>query len=184
MSVTIINKPAMKNTISRPIPTRISSPIFIFLSYCALIISCFPALLVTGCGQTPSTNISAPGSGGPRLEKIDNTICRDTLSGLMWQTSRSRKISSIQKAKQYTSSLRTGGFNDWRLPSQGEFYTLHILFFLKKNDECKIKYKGSYWSEKPGEEPRPGRWSSPDYTCGPNFDFEKTKTGFVRAVRP
>jgi hypothetical protein len=155
-----------------------------FLAFRALILFCFSVVAFTGCGQSPSTKILMPKGDKPRFEKIGNDICRDTLSGLMWQTGRSRKISDRQKAEQYAANLKTGGFSDWRLPSQGEFYTLHILFFLKRNGACRIRYKGSYWSEKPGLSPRPGRWASPDYTCGPIFDFEETKSGFVRAVRP
>ena len=158
--------------------TRMFYKSFLFLYSCSLIFA------VAGCRQAPSATLANPKGSVPRLEKIGNDICRDNLSGLMWQTGRSRKINDGQRAEQYAANLKTGGFNDWRLPTQGEFYTLHILFFLKKNGVCRMKHKGSYWSENPGLPPRPGRWASPYYTCGLNFDFEETKSGFVRAVRP
>ena len=149
-----------------------------------LILFCFPLFFLSGCQGTPSTDSMIPKGGAPRFKNMGDNICQDTHTGLMWQTDRSRKTSDRSRAEQYAADLELGGFSDWRLPTQGEFYSLHVLFFLKRNGDCQLKYKGSYWSEKPDLLPRPGRWSSPEYTCGAIFDFEETKSGFVRAVRP
>ncbi|HID97361.1 MAG TPA: DUF1566 domain-containing protein [Thermodesulfobacteriaceae bacterium] len=140
-------------------------------------------LLPGGCRHVENQMRFTAEGRGAILADIGNGICMESGSGLMWQQGRSRKFRSAEEARQWAENLELAGYDDWRLPTRGEYYRLHAVFKLNRNGNCTMEKKGSYWSELPGGETSAGTWI-PDYKCGITFDYERKRSGHVRAVRP
>ncbi len=119
----------------------------------------------------------------PVLTPMGEGLVHDSKSGLVWQMERSRKVRTPAEAEQYLAQLNQGTFHDWRLPTKWELYDLFSVFDLKKNGEVKLKLEGSYWLKEENGAVYPGSWETGDQ-CGPERAFFKTKSGYVRAVRP
>jgi len=143
---------------------------------------CF-ALLLQGCSTTTVT--LADGSQeevSGRLVDLGNGICQDVLTGQMWQQTRSKRLHSIDDAKDYVNTIELGGYDDWRLPTVAELYDLHLFFDIHENGTCQIKTKGNYWSDEPDAEGRVGSWEM-DENCDPERQYIPKQAGRVRVVR-
>lgn len=100
------------------------------------------ALALNGCAGSTEKSTSKNFFSGDRLVAIGNGICQDTKTGKMWQTGRSKKIGSLAEAKGYASALDAGGYEDWRLPTVTELYSLYMTFDLHQNSTCNLQAEG------------------------------------------
>lgn len=62
----------------------------------------------------------------------------------MWQIDTTEMITNFREADEYASKLRLGGFNDWRLPTRDECFTLSTLLLMKKGN-CPVNIKKGHW---------------------------------------
>lgn len=135
-------------------------------------------LLSQGCAATaPSGTMSDKAS----LADLGNGICQQK-NGLMWQIERSENFPSNQEARDYAASLDLGGYRDWRLPSQDEYYSLCYIFELRRAGDCPLELNGYYWLS--DDDKQAGQFESYNLCGGSSFRYLKSKTGRVRAVRP
>lgn len=116
------------------------------------------------------------------LKDMGNGVCQQLPTGLMWQIEKSKLISNWQEADEYVNRLQLGGFDDWRLPTRDECFTLSTLLLMKKGD-CPIKIKKGHWVTE-NKKRKSGFWDDYPLCGGPEFRWIKTKKGYVRAVRP
>lgn len=123
------------------------------------------------------------GNQSPRLVVLQDGICQDTLSRVMWQIVKSERISNIEEARNYAQKQIIGGYDDWRLPTVFELYNLYYLHDVKAESECKLDLKGNFWSDEKDGEGMVGAWEIGDQ-CDPERDYSPSKTGFVRLIRP
>lgn len=63
----------------------------------------------------------------PSSIQAEERIYKDLQSGLMWQMADNGADISWFKAKEYCADLQSGGFDDWRMPTQDELATLYRL---------------------------------------------------------
>ena len=117
-----------------------------------------------------------------RLLDLGNGICEDVVSKQMWQQGVSRRVKSLEHAKEYIRSLNLGDYNDWRLPTVSELYDLHITIDLHENGNCEIKSEGNYWSDEPDSEGHVGAWEMDD-NCDPERRYIPKTSGRIRAIR-
>lgn len=118
-----------------------------------------------------------------RYQDLDNGICHDTVSGLMWQSDKSPKIKTFEDAQLYVKDLNLGGYTDWRLPTVNELYDLNYNFDLHLNGKCDFTLKGRYWSGEKDGEGMAGSWEISNQ-CDPERRYFSGTDGYVRAVRP
>jgi len=118
-----------------------------------------------------------------RLQNLGNGVCKDKVSGQMWQIEKSKMTTSLQEAQQYASTLRLGGYNDWRLPTMYELYDLNNLFDVFENGDCDLDRKGNYWSGEKDGEGKAGAWEIGDQ-CDPLRQYAPGTKGYIRVVRP
>ncbi|OKY74082.1 MAG: hypothetical protein BM485_15830 [Desulfobulbaceae bacterium DB1] len=141
------------------------------------------AVCLLGCAFVFS-GCALKNGAGPRFVPLNKGICRDTVSGRMWQTEKGRYAKSLQEANDVIAELnRTSGYTDWRLPSVAELYDLNYLFDLHQNGECTLDREGSYWSVDKSGEGVVGAWEISDQ-CDPQRKYAPGTKGYVRAVRP
>ncbi|MBC8317315.1 MAG: DUF1566 domain-containing protein [Desulfobulbaceae bacterium] len=138
----------------------------------------FIFLICQGCASNP-TDISQKNNA--KFLDLGDGICRQS-NGLMWQIGKTEKLSSFEEAEKYVKNMELGGYNDWRVPTKNELYTLCDLFEQKLAGDCPLKHEGSYWSKNGKGEA--GEWHSYPLCGGSDFEYLKSKTGRVRAVRP
>ena len=120
----------------------------------------------------------------PRLTHLDNGICQDSKTGLMWQFGKSKSFKSMKKAVEYSENLALAGHSDWRLPTIDERNGLKNIYNLQQNGDCDlIRLDSSFWTVGTKKGTQPGRLESNDQ-CGGDYDFVIKKKGYVRAVRP
>lgn len=62
----------------------------------------------------------------PKYKDNGDGTVTDLVTGLMWEKNMGEKL-TFEEAKEKAESLRTGGYNDWRIPTVKELYSL-ILF--------------------------------------------------------
>lgn len=62
----------------------------------------------------------------PKYKDNGDGTVTDLITGLMWEKNMGEKL-TFEEAKKKAESLRTGGYNDWRIPTVKELYSL-ILF--------------------------------------------------------
>ncbi len=143
------------------------------------------ASLLGGCaGQGHSEKGNAAIShANARLVAQGDSICLNTNSGKMWQVGRSETFTSLDEAKAYTSALKVGGYDDWRLPTVVELYELYLIFDLHENGDCRLEAEGTYWSDEPDLEGNVGTWELDD-NCDPERRYIPKQRGKVRAIRP
>ncbi|MCF6187453.1 MAG: DUF1566 domain-containing protein [Desulfobulbaceae bacterium] len=140
---------------------------------------CLLAVFMSGCASYSGEDGSPVGS---RMIPLGNGVCKDLRSGKMWQVGASRTIKSLEEAKEYTASLKVGGYDDWRLPTVTELFDLYMIFDLKQNGDCNLKVEGIYWSDEPDLQGRVGTWELDD-NCDPERQYIPKTKGRVRAVR-
>ena len=140
----------------------------------------YAILLATLCSCAVRGGVSQT-----RLQKLNNSLCRDTETGLMWQIRPDKAIlQSDVAAHQHVSELELGGYSDWRLPTYDELYVLHDALEIYKYNDCRMKQEVPVWYVDDKGETKAGHWFT-DPTCGGvDYTFFKKKDGFVRAVRP
>lgn len=151
----------------------------------ALYLCLIYALVLNGCaGQPDISGSDVDKKDGLFLVKGEN-ICQEVVTSRMWQLSREGPFSSLEEANRYTGGLKQGGYDDWRLPTKSELFSLFYMHYWKNDGDCEMNHKGEFWVFSKGQEPSLGHWE--DYfLCGPEFKFVKSikEYGFVRAIRP
>lgn len=136
---------------------------------------------LTSCSKS-TPNLDEPVSGKEiSLMNMGNGVCRQLPSGLMWQIQESKKFSTWNEANEYVSTLKLGGFDDWRLPTRDECLTLTELLELKIGD-CPIKIKKGHWISN-NDKGESGYWEDYPLCGGSEFRWVKEKKGSVRGVR-
>jgi len=140
------------------------------------------ALSLSSCTNysDDSTNIAL--FDGTRLAALSDNICQDLKTKKMWMIDKSKRIESLVDAEKYTSSLKAGEYNNWRLPTVAELYELYMLFDLHQNGTCQIEVEGTYWSDEPDNKGRVGAWELDD-NCDAERQYIPKKKGYVRAIR-
>jgi hypothetical protein len=86
-------------------------------------------------GQKPASKAKAKTTEA-KVEAPPPEVWKDSATGLTWATKDSGSDMSYNQGLQYCSSLRTGGFSDWRLPTIDE---LDGIFDSKSKSLIKIK---------------------------------------------
>ena len=141
---------------------------------------------IFGCGCAPKGEKGSVvnDSAGVLLDE-GKGVCLDATTGKMWQVKRGGRFSSLEEANQYAANLQLADYDDWRLPSQDELFTLHYIYFWKKNGDCSMNRRGEYWTATAEAEPYPGHWET-EVLCSPVHKYVNSvrKKGYVRAVRP
>ncbi len=61
------------------------------------------------------------------VSAADDVVYKDTETGLMWQVEDNGADIDWAAAIDYCEQLNTGGFTDWRVPTQDELATLYRL---------------------------------------------------------
>jgi len=141
--------------------------------------------VLNGCAGQPDTSGSDVDKKDGLLLVMGENICQEVATSRMWQLSREGPFSSLEEANRYTGGLKLGGYDDWRLPTKSELFSLFYMHYWKNDGDCKMNHKGEFWVVSKGQEPSLGHWE--DYfLCGPEFKFVKSfkEYGFVRAIRP
>ena len=142
------------------------------------------SLMITGvlvlvCALTGAGPVSAGGD----LENMGNGICRDKVTGLMWQIGKSRRFSDIEDVQNYIAGLKLGGYTDWRLPTTRESSELRGLIAIQGNDDCQFpKLKSKYWLKDPKKGTIPARLELECF-CRGDYDLVPKDKGYVRVVR-
>jgi len=118
------------------------------------------------------------------LEKLENSMCRDAKTGLMWQMGKSKSFTSPKEAVKYAEDLVLADYSDWRLPNTDERKGLKNIFDFQRNGDCDlVRIDSSYWTDDEKKGTQPGKLE-PNDQCGGGYDFIVKKKGYVRAVRP
>lgn len=139
--------------------------------------------LLGGCaGQSEQKN-AVVSHANARLIAQGDGICLNTTSGKMWQVGNSKTFTSLDEAKAYTSALKVGGYEDWRLPTVAELYELYLIFDLHENGDCELQAEGTFWSDEPDLEGNVGTWELDD-NCDAERRYIPKQRGKVRAIRP
>ena len=126
---------------------------------------------------------AGPVSAGGDLENLGNGICRDKVTGLMWQIGKSRRFADIEDVKKYIAGLKLGGYTDWRLPTTRESSELRGLIAIQGNDDCQFpKLKSKYWLKDPKKGTIPARLELECF-CRGDYDLIPKDKGYVRVVR-
>ncbi len=146
------------------------------------IINCLVLVFSTGC-QTAYVTSSTQPTRQPRLMDFGHGICLDTINGIMWRAEKSGTSGSWEQAHKYAANLGSAGFNDWRLPTYDELYILYKIFERKKDGNCQLKLKDSFWTGNTEKKARAGFWDSEPLCGGPSYFFIKRSTGAAIAVR-
>ncbi len=145
---------------------------------CCLVIGLI-SLLCQGCASPPVSE--SKWQGRAKLMDLGNGTCQHK-NGLIWQVERSDIFNSGQQAANYVKDLQLAGHSDWRLPSTDELYELCNLYDMQLAGDCPIKLKGSYWSR--NGDIHAGEWHAYPLCGGSDFQYIKSKSGRVLAVRP
>jgi len=123
-------------------------------------------------------------ASAPRLENLNDTMCHDAKTGLMWQFGKSKALTSPKEAVEYAENLVLDGYSDWRLPTSEEHRKLKNIFDLKQYGDCDlVRLDSSFWTVDVKKGTQPGKLE-PNDQCGGGYDFIVKKKGYVRAVRP
>ncbi len=123
-------------------------------------------------------------AGEARLVQLDNSMVKDTKTGLFWQFEKSpEQFDTKEKAAQYASTLDLGGYHDWRLPTLEERWDLLRVFVLKNNSGIEFpKFDTKYWTMETHKGTQPIKLDI-SCMCRGDQEIEYKNTGYVRAVR-
>ena len=127
-------------------------------------------------------------SGGRFVDNHNDTI-KDTKTGLVWcmldSLMEQQKCLSYQEAKTYVKALKTGGHQDWRLPTESELVEIY-----KKKPFFPLRETEWYWTSKSYSRYSDG-WQEMVHivTTKPETKWENEQAnakdcGAVQAVRP
>jgi hypothetical protein len=150
--------------------------------YFFIILTAMLILSMNGCTNYSDNSADIALFDGTRLAALDGNICQDMKTKKMWMIDKSKRIESLADAKKYTSSLKAGGYDNWRLPTVAELFELYMLFDLHQNGTCQIEVEGTYWSDEPDNKGRVGAWELDD-NCDAERQYIPKKKGYVRAIR-
>lgn len=146
---------------------------------CWLVVISAVIILGQGCGARLD-----PGgqfAGRARLADLGNGMCQQR-DGLMWQVEPSEIMASADQALAHAEAMSLGAYDDWRLPSKEELYSLCVLFDMKLAGDCPLHLQGSYWSR--NGTTQAGEWQVYSLCGGTDYHYLKSKQGRVLAVRP
>lgn len=132
--------------------------------------------LASGCALNKPVTFLDNGDG----------IIKVNSSPLMWQKERSPQFSSLSEAENYVKELRLGGYDDWRLPTAGDFLDFYFVFDYgqAKAADYDIDIEGNYWSISEDGTGFIGAWNDDSVMCEISRTFQPGSKGYVRAVRP
>ena len=127
-------------------------------------------------------------SGGRFVDNHNDTI-KDTKTGLVWcmldSLMKQQKCISYAEAKTYIKALKTGGHQDWRLPTESELVEIY-----KKKPFFPLRETEWYWTSKSYSRYSDG-WQEMVHivTTRPETKWENEQAnakdcGAVQAVRP
>jgi len=127
-------------------------------------------------------------SGGRFVDNHNDTI-KDTKTGLVWcmldSLMKQQKCISCAEAKTYVKALKTGGHQDWRLPTESELVEIY-----KKKPFFPLRETEWYWTSKSYSRYSDG-WQEMVHivTTRPETKWENEQAnakdcGAVQAVRP
>ncbi len=87
----------------------------------------------------------------PSYTNIGNGVIKDNVTGLYWQQDMGSKISCTGAMKKVDSlnSISFGGFNDWRIPSIKELYSLILFRGQSGGTNSVIKYIDTAYFKQP-----------------------------------
>jgi hypothetical protein len=139
-------------------------------------------LFMSSCTNPATKNDGTAPQTGMLLEYMENGICRQYPSGLMWQVNESQKFSNRDEASAYVDSLQFGGFDDWRLPTRDECLSFAELLDMEKGI-CPVKFKRAHWVSH-RKKIMSGYWEEYPLCGGSEYRWVKGNEGSVRAVRP
>ncbi|MEN8257283.1 MAG: DUF1566 domain-containing protein [Thermodesulfobacteriota bacterium] len=145
--------------------------------------------LLPGCTggkicQIPDQSLQiGRGNKQGRLQDQGNGTCLDSQTGKLWQVAKSKRIKSLEEAGKYIDGIQLAGLSDWRLPTVAELYELFLLFDAHGKGDCRMDFKGNYWSGDTDSKGRVGAWEL-DGDCHPEREYVPKKAGYVRAIRP
>ncbi len=150
------------------------------LTYCLIYVMIF-----NGCAGHPGTANRRDNGEDGLVGLMGVKICQETRTDKMWQMDKQGPFSSLEEAERYTTGLRLGDFDDWRLPTKSEMFELFYMHYWKKDGTCVMNHRGEFWSLSKDQKPVLGHWED-DLLCGPEFNFVESikPDGFVRAIRP
>jgi hypothetical protein len=149
------------------------------------LLACVVLVLNQSCASRQKAADASTSVTDGELRAIGQEVCREVRSEKMWQVAKSGILSSQRDAERYAADLQLGGYDDWRLPTKDELFTLHCIFFRGENNDCAMNSDGEFWTDSGEGKQSLGHWET-DYLCGPIFKYvESIRTkGHVRAVRP
>ena len=111
----------------------------------------------------------------------DGTVT-DKVTGLMWQEVMDEKM-SYDQAKAYASNSTLGGYNDWRIPSIKELYSLILFTGQVKGQKAITPFIDTQYFEQPLGDKQKGEreidaqtWSSTEYV-GKTMNNDETVFG-------
>jgi alpha-tubulin suppressor-like RCC1 family protein len=114
----------------------------------------------------------------------DHETVTDTFTGLMWQKESSLNGMNWQRAIEHGKALSISDYNDWRLPTIKELFT--IVDFLRYPAINKNIFDGHlpafYWSSTPTANNIDPAWVI-DFEHGNNYNHHKSVSYYVRVVR-
>jgi len=111
----------------------------------------------------------------------------DDKTALVWQDNigMTKQQKSYDQAQAYCKNLKLDGFNDWRVPTLKEFYTIIDLRFdrpsLKRGFEVRIDDK--FWTATPFAKNADKEAWRINMSYGEAEPYNKSRSYFVRCVR-
>ena len=117
-------------------------------------------------------------------DDISGEVTVDAYTELQWQKNPIKTVQSFENAKTYCSSLETGGYSDWRLPSVHEL--VKIINYTSVNPAINTQFidatVGAYWSSTEYADSSNKAWFA-DMKDGSVSATDLTGQGFALCVR-
>lgn len=129
------------------------------------------------CGQDATVS-----GNRPRYFDNGNGTVTDEVTGLMWEKNMGEKL-TFSEAKEKAAHMRTGGYDDWRIPTIKELYSLIIFTGRSMGERAITPYIDTLYFDQPLGNPELGEreidaqtWSSTVYQ-GTTMGHQKTVFG-------